>query len=611
MLKEPRIGVLWVGEEKRFREFAHQLTSPFQNYSASSISHAHTYLKRGIPIKVILFADIQHLQVLKKYFPIPIRILLVSHLDIRTTESAINEGEIFRFLLLSSQKKEVEEAIIDGARHYDLITQHQTLLSGLKNQNKKLKIWIEKLEDQVKMKTAKMVGIEFELKKKKRYLEQINALIAWIHASSTFEELSMRVQESLKGILPVEYILLLQTVNEDIVKEVKKRGMPSLVMPLILKRKCLGHLYFLCKEENDIVQLYDRADLLKQITDTVALTLEKIRIFKISVERKEAWQKTFDAIRDPVSLINKQYQIIRANVAYSSISQEKIQEIVGKKCYEVFQKRNSPCEGCLLQESLNKGKHENFELKSTIQDTLYMTSAFPLGPVSQGLAVLYYRDQGEEKQLKNQLIQAEKMAEVGILAGSVAHELNNPLGGILAYTQILLSEVPKGGTLYQDLKEIEAATHRSKNIVENLLYFSKAPKEKDRKCVDIIKVLEKAISLIQLKIRYKNITIEKDCPESFPFVSGDFNQLVQVFLNIFQDAVEAKATRIHIFLNPKKEKKIFMIIEDNGIRISKAQLSGLGLSVSLQIIKNHGGEIKIENAEKKTIFTVTMPQKSS
>ncbi len=613
-----KVGVLWVGEPSIDMDQAYP-KSEIEFFHTQNFRKAKDILKtKSAIIKVILSQDIRNFSALKKEFPDPVRVLLIDHLDVTGLEEAINQGEIYRFVQHIHSEREIDEAIHEAARHYDLVSQHKYLLRNLKTQNRKLERVILRLEAQVQAKSTSLQFVDAELTKTKRYLEQLNSLIAWLNAAPSIEELQSRVEKSLKGILPVEHVILLETTTEDVVREVKKRGLPSIVMPLVYQKKCLGHLYFLCKSEKEIMELYDRVSLIKQVTDTVALTIEKIHIFNLSSQRKAEWEKTFDAIIDPVALINRNYEVVRANLSYSKITNLKLQELSGKKCYEVFQKRRSPCDGCLLQNSLLKKQPKNFDLRSSAQDTIYATSVFPLEPKEEGLSVLYYRDLGEERRLRDQLIQSEKMAEIGILAGSVAHEINNPLGGILAYIQILLSEVEKNSTLSQDLKEMEGAALRAKSIVENLLYFSRLSKEEDRRPVDLVSVLDKAISLASIKLKYQNVTIEKEIPNLKFLVMGDSNQLVQVFLNILQNSIQALLSistqtvpgKIKIVLE-KDETHVKVSLIDNGPGMDtesikklfhpffttkdKKEHLGLGLAVGYQIIKNHGGSINIQS----------------
>ena len=595
-------------------------------FEASSLSSAQLILKNHPNIQVILSGDIHDFEVLKHEYPDPVRILMVSQINVHMTQNAINRGEIFRFVLESCSDREIFDAISQGISHFDIVQEHKKLLRNLKTQNFQLEKIIEKLEKQVRYKTVILKTMEGELHKSKRYLEQLNALIAWINASTSVSDLERRIEEAMKGILPVEKIFLTEHATAEFVKRLKQLERPLMVMPLIHQRKNLGHLYFVFRDEETSQKFYEKLELMKQISDTVALTLEKIHIFNLSVKRKEEWEKAFDAIKDPVALVNQNYQIVRANAAYGEVSGVKIQNLVGQKCYEVFQKRQAPCEGCKLQEALTEKEHQSFDLKSAAQNTYYATSAFLSESPQEKGVVMYYRNQGEEKELQNQLIQSEKMAEIGILAGSVAHEINNPLGGILAFTQILLQEVPKKDAIYKDLKEIEKATLRSKDIVENLLYFSRASRLEDKKEIHLSLVIEKALALIGLKIKHRNIKVYNEISK-LPVVFGDFNQLVQVFLNLFQNALEAVPKKGWIRIDAhysKSTKNVVVEIQDNGQGIpqetlskifnpffttkNKAEHPGLGLSVGYRIMRDHHGELIAKNhAPIGTKFLVYLP----
>lgn len=347
---------------------------------------------------------------------------------------------------------------------------HQVL--DLKRKNEKLQKLIYLLGHEIREKTGQLTRLEKDLKKTTKHLEHLSRLITSVYPSSSIKELEERLLTSFHGALPIKKVIVLKERAAEAVREIKKIGAPSLVFPLMYQKKCIGNIYYLYAGEEARKVLYERLDFLKQISDVVSLTLAKIHIFDESVRRKSEWEKTFDAIRDPVSLVSPHYEVVRANRAYSDVSQVKIQNLIGRKCYEVFQKRDSPCEGCQLRQAIAQEQPKAFELKSVAQNTFYATASYP-SALQPSHAVMYYRDQGEEMKLRNQLIQTEKMAEIGILSGSIAHEINNPLGGILAYTQILLSEVDKKSSLYADFKEIENAALRSKNIVESLLHFSR------------------------------------------------------------------------------------------------------------------------------------------
>lgn len=600
---------------------------------AGSVNEALRLLKK-LNAAMCVSRDVSDLEILKKHHPGLVRILFIDRLDQNLTHAAVNRAEVFRFLVDATHPRDVAQAFSQGIQQFGLESRHRKLIEELKKQNEKLERLVSQLELRIRDKTEELSLLEEKLEETTKHLGQLNRLVAWVHASSSIRELEERLLISItegEGGAPIERVIVSEEQTEEAVREIKKSGLSSVVLPLIYQRS-VGNLYFLYRGEGALKRLRERLGFLKQIADAVSLTLAKIHIFDESVKRKVEWEKTFDAIKDPVSLVNDRYEIARANRAYGDVSQVKLQDLIGKKCYEVFQKREAVCEGCRLKEALSQDQPRIFELKSLAQQTFYTTASFPIR-TQPAQAVMYYRDHGEEMRLRDQLIQTEKMAEIGILSGSVAHEINNPLGGIIAYTQILKSEVDEKSALHADFREIETAALRAKNIVESLLNFSRASRREDRADVNLALVLEKAISLVAIKIRHRNIQIEKNYSE-VPPIYGDFIQLVQVFLNILNNSVEAfeerkiEDGRIGIDLRLKEaENELAVRIRDNGGGIEPVELNkifnpffttkdkqshaGLGLSVSFRIIKEHGGGIKVENLNGEgAVFKVTLPIKN-
>ena len=132
---ERRESVLCIGLQKEWFSSAH---SPyFRVYHVSSIKEASSFL-RTKPVKVVVSPQVRDFEYLKKIFPETVRILLVNHLDARVMAEAINGGEVFRFVLKSSSSKEIREALIQGAHHFDLVSKHEELTANLKTQNKNL-----------------------------------------------------------------------------------------------------------------------------------------------------------------------------------------------------------------------------------------------------------------------------------------------------------------------------------------------------------------------------------------------------------------------------------------------------------------------------------------
>ena len=242
--------------------------------------------------------------------------------------------------------------------------------------------------------------------------------------------------------------------------------------------------------------------------------------------------------------------------------------------------------------------------------------------------VMYYRDQTEPSQLFRQLIQSEKMAAIGHLASSLAHELNNPLTGITALAQLLNKELDKKDPHVSDISEIERASLRCKEIIENLLDFSEKTKPYKKTWTSVNEILEATLPLIQYSREAKQpIRILKHLEEPLPKIKANPNELQQVFFNLLLNALQAmpQGGDLNIATHYDPQHATIQIrIKDTGVGIPKENISkifdpfystkekthgtGLGLTVSYGIIKDHHGKIEVQSQSKKgSTFKVTLP----
>jgi signal transduction histidine kinase len=221
----------------------------------------------------------------------------------------------------------------------------------------------------------------------------------------------------------------------------------------------------------------------------------------------------------------------------------------------------------------------------------------------------------ERKRLQSIVLQSEKMAAMGHLAAGVAHELNNPLTGILGFVQLLSKS--EGLSLQQrkDVDSIQAQGRRCREIIQNLLQFSrkKVPK---KEALQIGALVDSVLRLVQYDFSASGIDIEKRIPESLPSVFGDASQLQQVLLNLMFNAKEAMVGRrpAHLLIQADAENQMLAIrIKDSGRGIPKENLgkifdlffttkppgegTGLGLSIVFGLIQEHGGTTEVESEE--------------
>ncbi|MCD6451512.1 MAG: PAS domain S-box protein [Acidobacteria bacterium] len=232
------------------------------------------------------------------------------------------------------------------------------------------------------------------------------------------------------------------------------------------------------------------------------------------------------------------------------------------------------------------------------------------------------------KQLEEKLIQSERLASMGEVAAGVAHEINNPLGIVLGFTQDLLSETSENHPHYRYLKIIEQETSRCAKVVRDLLHLTHSRSLNLRK-VRISEVLEHSLSLLRLKLRDSNIRLTKEIPDDLPVLEIDPEQMKQVFVNLILNAIQAMPgggnLRIKVGVNGDGKGNSWIRVEviDTGCGIKKKDIdkvfepfyttkksggTGLGLSVSRQIIEAHRGKIELVSEEGKgTTCIITLP----
>jgi len=232
----------------------------------------------------------------------------------------------------------------------------------------------------------------------------------------------------------------------------------------------------------------------------------------------------------------------------------------------------------------------------------------------------------EAQKLKydNLTIHLEKMAALGRMAAGIAHEINNPLAGILLFASNMIKKVPENSPLNEGLKIIIHETIRCKSIIQELLEFSREQEPK-KALANINIILEKALKVSENEFLLHHIIIKKNLEENVPEILFDTNQIEQVFINLLLNAVEAIEEQGEITISSfvdNKKNKLIIEIKDNGCGIlpenvnrifepfysTKAKGTGLGLSVSYRIISNHQGHIHVSSKPGKgTGFVIEFP----
>ena len=239
--------------------------------------------------------------------------------------------------------------------------------------------------------------------------------------------------------------------------------------------------------------------------------------------------------------------------------------------------------------------------------------------------------QERDKQSEIKLLQSEKQASIGKLAGGVAHEINNPLTGIFTFTHMLLRQKDLPAEVRSDLETIAQETERVRKIVKGLLDFSRQT-ELDREPTDVNRLVRYTLSLVENQALIKGINLNFEPGEGLPMITLDRNQMQSVLLNIIMNALDATepggnitiATGIGVSANKPEQKGVEIVCNDTGCGIPAENLdklfdpffttkeigqgTGLGLSVSYGIVDRHEGAIWVQSkVGRGSTFTIWLP----
>ena len=339
------------------------------------------------------------------------------------------------------------------------------------------------------------------------------------------------------------------------------------------------------------------------------------------------WESTFDGIKDPIAIVDIDFQRIRAN-RHFAIDRQAARGFEAT-CYKVFAGGDSICRGCPVEDALKSGEPRKGQIRRGSR--VYEVSSYPirLEPSSQTITnvINHYVDITASRDLHGRMIQSEKMAAVGLLAGNIAHELNNPLTGIRSLAQVLLAEVPESGTLRGDIEEVEKAAERSQKIIENLLDFSKGESESKQTLISLNEIVRRTLPMIKTAMREhrSEILLADDEPK----VRVEPHLMQQVVFNLVNNACQAMHDPGTIAVDTATEtdgsgKWSVLHVTDTGVGIpeeiiesifepffttkDKGQGTGLGLSMSQQVVQKFGGEIRVKSdVGQGTRFTVRLP----
>ncbi|MBW2095363.1 MAG: PAS domain S-box protein [Deltaproteobacteria bacterium] len=382
--------------------------------------------------------------------------------------------------------------------------------------------------------------------------------------------------------------------------------------------------------------------------------------------RTEEFETIFNAIQDFIVVITPEHEIVEVNEAFLKTMGYTREEVIGRRCHEIFQNFSEPCKRgdfvCPLEQVIknrladqqiltrvdhkgrlryievtmfpiwgDKGKISKFiEISRDITDRKKEEEQ-----IRQRLEGMVEERTRELKETHEKLLHQDKMASLGKLAASVVHEINNPVAGMLNFILLMQRIIEEkdldsrtAGQFAQYLGLMETETRRVSRIASNLLAFSRQSKL-ELKPVDINRLVEKTLLLNGNLLKINRVRVERLLDPELPEIVGSEDQLQQVFMNLVSNAAEAMDSSDGGMLTIETRhllegNQIMIAFTDTGPGIPEENISklfepffttkkkgkgvGLGLSVAYGIVEEHGGTIQVESAlGKGTTFRVLLP----
>lgn len=355
---------------------------------------------------------------------------------------------------------------------------------------------------------------------------------------------------------------------------------------------------------------------------------ERTRELKLSEHK---YRRIFEVSRDMILVTGTDGSIININPAgYQMLGINQDGDFPLREKIQIFFEK--PGEWKRIKENIEKqGFSYSDEVTLKCQDGSFRRSLVSTGldtASTPGNDTVHFliKDIEQRRLMEQQLAQADKLASIGQLSAGIAHEINNPLGIILGYTQLLLRKENFDSERHQDLKTIEKHVRTCKSIVEDLLNFARSSKP-SREMIRLNNSLSEVIAFIQHHSKLEEVRITENYDKNLPNMLLDEKKIKQVLMNLIMNAKHAVGRKGKITVSTQflaDTWQAVIKVSDTGYGIEKKNISrifdpffttkptgegtGLGLSVSYGIIKNNGGDIFVESeSEKGTTFTILLP----
>jgi len=619
----------------------------YQIVAASGIDDLLQILRQG-DVDVLLAAETEPkdlfpvLELARQISPRTPRILVAKVWNEEFLRESMNRAHVFRALRWPLTAAQLKSHLHTAAVEADLARSQTRLMREASKQNRELETLTSGLEKIVEERTLHIRQSKEEMDEKLDRVRNIIHLIKDLSQNISFEELMDIIRRDFRKYAKLgEPILIIRADNntveilsrqhtsakadwpfpKDMVLQDKNLGLAlanhfgrpfvrllsiPLEVRLIQKFGFAAAAAVLCVEssmsENEQAAFLDH---IAEILRPISMAVDRAFLENELSMQSFRWEKTFDGLRDPIAIIDGTYQVLRSNNKFS-------ERLVQRKCHDVFAGRPAPCEGCPQKEALQSHQTQTGQIR--VGEKIYEVRSYPIQMghgVSSTTVVNQYVDVTQSRQLYLRMLQSEKMGALGLLAGNIAHELNNPLSGIRSLAQVMMAAAKESVQIQGDLKEIEKAAARSQAIIKDLLDFSTGTQRELRQ-ISFSEIVQRTMPLMKTLLR--NHKYHLDAGENEAKIEVDPQLMQHVVFNLVNNACQAMKDGGNLTLSTgisEDGHSAWLSVKDTGPGIPEELLekifepfyttkkedqgTGLGLSLSRDIVRRFNGDVQVRS----------------
>jgi PAS domain S-box-containing protein len=357
------------------------------------------------------------------------------------------------------------------------------------------------------------------------------------------------------------------------------------------------------------------------------------------IKEKLLLEQTFDAVPDLIAIIDRDYKIVRVNLALARRLGVDPKDCVGKKCCKLLHDRQVPPPECVHQQFHRTGRPCAMERFSRKLNGHFITTVSPvhMNDASNRLLIHISHDITDRKRAEKELLKSRNLESIGTLAGGIAHDFNNILTALIGYIDLANIHLKNEDRLRSHLKHASKASLRARNLANSLITFAKGGNQ-FREILQVDVLLQ---DTLRLSLSGTNVCYDKVLPTDLYPIKGDAAQFKSAIQNIVINAKEAmpwggalvvKAKNVELSdteSDAKAGNYVQIEIQDEGSGIAPNHLDrifdpyyttkqmgsqkgiGLGLSIAHSIIKKHNGHIKVNSRlDQGTTVTILLPAAS-